>query len=219
MFFLNLTAGEFLTLLGALSGFVAALYLLDRTKRKKVVSTLRFWVPAFTAEEQQSRKRMREPWSLVLQLVSLLLLLLAIAQLQWGSRERRGRDHVVLLDTSAWAGELQSQETLIDREKDAASRYLAALPSRDRVMFVRADALATPVTPFTSDRGLVMNAVKGSRPELSALNIEQALSFAGQAQSWSGGQPGEIVYIGPQLMGENDRPLPAIPNLRAILVP
>ncbi len=219
MFFLNLTAGEFLTLLGALGGLVAALYLLDRTKRKKIVSTLRFWVPAFTAEEQQSRKRMREPWSLVLQLLSLLLLLLAIAQLQWGSRERRGRDYVILLDTSSWAGERESQGTLLDREKALARRYLSALPPRDRVMLVRADALTTPVTPFTSDRALVLNAVNESRAEFSTLNIEQGLSFARQAQSWSGSRPGEIVYIGPRLIGESDRPVPAIPNLRTILVP
>ncbi len=118
MFFLNLTAGEFLALFGALGGLIAALYLLDRTKRKKVVSTLRFWTAALTAEEQQSRKRMREPWSLVLQLVSLLLLLLAIAQLQWGTRERRGRDHVLLLDTSSWAAELTGRGTLLDQREE-----------------------------------------------------------------------------------------------------
>ena len=40
MFFLNLTAGEFFTLLGAVGGLITALYLLDQSKRKKVVSTL-----------------------------------------------------------------------------------------------------------------------------------------------------------------------------------
>ncbi len=140
MFFLNLTAGEFFTLLGALGGLITALYLLDRTKRKKVVSTLRFWTPALTAEEQQSRKRMREPWSLVLQLASLLLLLLAIAQLQWGTRARRGRDHVLLLDTSSWTAERMGAGTLLDHEKAVAERYLATLPARDRALLVRVDA-------------------------------------------------------------------------------
>ena len=31
----------------------------------------------------------------------------------------------------------------------------------------------------------------------SALNIAGALAYARQAQDWSGGRPGEIVYIGP----------------------
>jgi len=58
MFFLNLSMGEFFTLLGVVGGLVTALYLLDKSKRKKVVSTLRFWTPARSAEELQIRQRM-----------------------------------------------------------------------------------------------------------------------------------------------------------------
>ncbi|MFL6353549.1 MAG: vWA domain-containing protein [Bryobacteraceae bacterium] len=218
MFFLNLTAGEFLTLLGALAGVITALYFLDRAKQKKIVSTLRFWTPAVRVEERQSRKRMREPWSLVLQLVSLFLLLLAIAELQWGARERRGRDHVLLLDTSSWTAQQSSQGTLLEKEQRIARRYLADLPSRDRVMLVRADGLATPVTSFTSDRTQVTNAVTRSRPGFSALNIQQTLSFARHAQIWSGDRAGEIVYIGPQLISDRDAVTPQLPNLRVITV-
>src|SRR5205823_2105837 len=134
MFFLNLTAGEFLTLLGALGAVITALYLLDRAKRKKIVSTLRFWRPALRVEERQARKRMHEPWSLVLQLLSLLLLLLSIAELRWGARERSGRDHVLLLDTSSWTAQRSLQGILLDREKKIAQRYIAGLSISDRVM-------------------------------------------------------------------------------------
>ena len=219
MFFLNLTAGEFLALLGVLGGIITALYLLDRTKRKKVVSTLRFWVPGLSAEEQHSRKRMREPWSLVLQLVSLLLLLLAIAQSQWGTRQHSCRDHVVLLDTSSWAGAKVSATSVLDLEKRTAEQYLGRLAAQDRVMLVRVDALATPVTPFTSDRTQLRTALNESVAGYSALNIEQALSFARHAQSWSGGEQGEIVYIGPKLVADSDAGLQAPRNLRTITVP
>jgi hypothetical protein len=219
MFFLNLTAGEFFTLLGALGGFVTALYLLDRTKRKKVVSTLRFWTAALTAEERQSRKRMREPWSLVLQLLSLLLLLLAIAQLQWGTRERRGRDHVLLLDTSSWTAErAETAGTLLDREKNVAERYVATLAAEDRALLVRVDGLATPIGSFTSDRMQLLEEIRASTSGYSALNMDQALSVGRQAQSWSGGQPGEIVYIGPELIADADGAPPKLPNLRIIPV-
>lgn len=217
MFFLNLTLGEFFLLLGTLGGLITALYLLDRRKRKKVVSTLRFWTPAITAEQRQSRRRMREPWSLVLQLLSLLCLLLAIAQLQWGNRHR-ARDHVLLLDTSSWAGERTADGTLLDREKTVARRYLAALPAQDRVLLARVDALVTPVTGFTSDRAQLLPALSASHSGFSALNMEQALSFARQAQSWYPGRPGEIVYVGPGLISERDPAAPNLPNLRAILV-
>src|SRR5579863_6878850 len=197
MFFLNLTAAEFLALLGSLGGLVAALYLLDRARRKKVVSTLRFWMSAVTAEEKQTRKHMRDPLSLILQLVSLCLLLLAIAQLQWGTRERNGRDHILLLDTSAWSGEIDRNTTLLSREKTLADAYIARLPARDRVMVVEAGALVTPLTSFTADRAQLRAAVRGARSGWAALDIHQALAYAQQAQAWSGGNPGEIVYVGP----------------------
>jgi hypothetical protein len=108
MFFLNLTATEFLALFGVIGGLISLLYLLDKSKRKKVVSTLRFWTPAKSASGQQSRKKVQDPWSFILQLLALLFLLLAIAQLQWGTRERQGHDHILLLDASAWTAQQQA---------------------------------------------------------------------------------------------------------------
>ena len=46
MYLLNLSLGQFLGLFGALSAISVALYLLDRSRRKVVVSTLRFWTAA-----------------------------------------------------------------------------------------------------------------------------------------------------------------------------
>src|SRR5579875_246749 len=218
MFFLNLTAAEFVTLLSVLGGLIAALYLLDRTKRKKIVSTLRFWTPEGSARESQCRRRVRDPWSLALQLAGLLLLLLAIAQLQWGSRERSGRNYVVLLDASAWSAQSDERHTVLDREKEAAERYLTALAPMDRIMLVRADALATPLTPFTTDRARIARALHAVAAGYSALNIEQALTFAQQAQGWSGGARGEIVYIGPAMIAESEAAVPELPDLRIIAI-
>jgi Aerotolerance regulator N-terminal/von Willebrand factor type A domain len=220
MFFLNLTAGEFLTLLGGLGGLITALYLLDRAKRRKVVSTLRFWTTAAAAEEKQTRRRMRDPWSLILQLVSLFLLLLALAQLQWGTRERAAHDHVLLLDTSAWSASLDgSNVPLIDREKNAASAYIATVSPRDRVMIVLADALSTPVTPFTAERAQLSAALHAATPGWAALDMKQALDYAQEAQNWSGGQPGEIVYVGPKQIDSEETPARSISNLRVLSVP
>src|SRR4051794_14296400 len=224
MFFLNLSAGEFFALLGALGGLVTALYLLDRTKRKKIVSTLHFWTFAAAAQDQQPRKRMNQPWSLLLQLLSLALLLLAIAQLQWGTRGARALDHVLLIDTSAWSGQRVSADAgapvgiLLDRERQAARRYLGSLGASDRVLHVKVDALTTPAISFTSDTARILKALDDSKPGSSALNLAQALTFAQQAQSWSGGEPGEITYVGPgRTAGEKLGPLPR--NLRAIFTP
>ncbi len=219
MFFLNLTAAEFLTLLGALGGLIAALYLLDRAKRRKTVSTLQFWVDAGASQQHQARRKMHEPWSLVLQILSLLLLLLAISRMQWGNRESRARDHVLLLDTSSWTAAKpasgDTSPTVLDAEKTAARRYLSTLPLADRAMLVAADGLATPLTRFTADRRQLNAALNDLTPGFSALNVDAVLSFARQAQSWSGGAPGEIIYLGPRLV-EKDAGDWANLNLRVL---
>lgn len=204
MFFLNLSLGEFLGLLSVLSGLITALYLLDRAKKKKIVSTLRFWADAGRVDEQRRRKHVREPWSLVLQLVSLALLLLAIAQVQWGNRERQGRDHVVLLDCSSWMGQRTGKDTLLDKAKQAARKYISALPAHDRVMLVRVDALSTPITRFTDDRKDLMRAIDGSKPSYSALDLQQAFETASHSLRRIAPRTGDIVYIGSEHVASRD---------------
>src|ERR1700676_1815680 len=119
MSFLNLGLGELLGLAGAISAGVVALYLLDRSKRRQVVSTLRFWSAADVRTELKHRRRIQQPWSLILQLISLALLLTAIAGPQLGIFDVAGRDHVIVLDTSAWLGSRPNttagQGTLMDQ--------------------------------------------------------------------------------------------------------
>ena len=102
MYFLNLSFLQFLAVFGIISAISVALYLLDRSRRKLVVSTLRFWIAAEQPAVAARRRRIQQPWSLLLQLVSMALLLLAIAQLRLGTPAQAGRDHVIVLDTSAW---------------------------------------------------------------------------------------------------------------------
>ena len=99
MFFLNLTFVQFAALFGSISAVVVALYLLDRSRRKQTVATLRFWVAAEQPTVVTARKRIQQPWSLLLQLVSICLLLLAIAQLRIGSQCATPFDHVLILET------------------------------------------------------------------------------------------------------------------------
>lgn len=218
MNFLNLSLGELMGLAGAISAGVVALYLLDRSKRRQVVATLRFWAAADSRTEMKHRKRIQQPWSLLLQLLSLLFLLIALAGPRLGSDDS-GRDHVLILDTSAWMGARSGRTTLIDEARAAARAYLKALPSRDRVMLVRADALATPVTAFESDRGVVEEAIRQSQPGASVLNLSQALEFAQRAQKLQTQHAGEIVFAGAARVPEEEAALAALPsNLRVLQV-
>src|ERR1039457_4980369 len=152
MYFLNLTLLQFAALFGSISAVSVALYLLDRSRRKQIVSTLRFWVAAAQPGLAARRRRIQQPWSLILQLVSMALLLLSIAQLRFGAPLQAGHDHVIVLDTSSWMAARSGNRTLMDLARQSARQYLRALPGGDRVMLVRADSLATPATAFEPDR-------------------------------------------------------------------
>ena len=220
MFFLNLSLPEFLGLLGSLSGVVVALYLLDRMRKKHTVSTLRFFALSDKPPVLKHRRKLQQPWSLILQLLSLLLLLLAIAQLRLGSPARSSRDHVLILDSSAWMSARSGQVRLIDQARAAARGYVRMLPSSDRVMVVRADVLATPATLFESDRQKVQQAIDQTQPGAAPLNLEQALDFARQAQRLHSQQPGEIVLVGAGRVVGDEAAQPGPPaNLRFIPIP
>lgn len=224
MSFLNLTLGQFLTLFAAAGGIAFVLYLLDRSRRKLVVPTLRFWVAAEQPTAVVRRKTVSQPWSLILQLLGILLLLLAIAQLRFGVFSGRPRDHIVLLDTSAWMNAKappaanQPRRTLMDLARRDAALYVRNLPGSDRVMLVRADALATPATPFLADKLTLLRAIADSKPGSTALDLGQALAFAARIEHLSANRAGEIVYVGPARLGETDEAIPAVANLRVLLV-
>ena len=219
MFFANLTLLEFLGLLSMVGGVTAVLYLLTKSRRRFSVSTLRFWQDAGLVPEQHRRRRIDQPWSLLLQLLAIALLLLAIAQPRLGRPDNTGRDHVLILDTSAWMGARGTQGTLESDAMRQALRWLRNLPSQDRVMVIRAAALASPVTPFESDRGKIEAAIRGSSPGFDALDLEQAFSLATQSQRLQARSAGEIVYAGAGRLAAADSAGLAVPrNLRLLWV-
>src|SRR5690242_14294099 len=208
MYFLNLSVGQFLALFGAVSAVMIALYLLDRSRRRQVVATLRFWNMAEQPPVVTRRRHIQQPLSLILQLISMALLLLAIAQLRLGTPAGAPRDHVLLLETSAWMNARAGRDarTLMDLARERALAYVRAVPSRDRVMLVRVDALATPATPFEPNRKKLEQAIYASRPSATALNLDQAFLLARQVQAQGGRHGGEITFVGSGRVGERDAP-------------
>ncbi|MGD1072909.1 MAG: VWA domain-containing protein [Bryobacteraceae bacterium] len=229
MEFLNLSLGQFLTLFGTVSAISVALYLLDRTRRRQIVSTLRFWVAPGQPAPVSRRRRIQQPLSLLLQLLGMALLLLAIAEFQFGGTLNKRRDHVLILDTSAWMGanmpgaSLPNSRdmTLMDAARANALGWLRAVPPTDRVLLVRADGLATPATSWETDRRKVARAILASQPGATALNLSQNVEFARELQRQSGAESGEIVYVGPGRISSreaNSVNLPDIPAFRVLTV-
>ncbi len=193
MFFVNLSALEFLGLFAALGGVTLALYLLIRTRRQHKVATLKFWQAAQRKAQQQRRRRIDQPLSLLMQLLALLLLLLAIAQPRFGSKESSGTDHVLLLDASSW---MQIPEQQMEAKR-LALQWLRRLPAQDRVMVLKSDSLATPLTRFDSTAAEREAAVRQMAPSASALDLHPSFEVATQALRLHARRAGEIVYAGP----------------------
>jgi hypothetical protein len=215
---LNLTLPEVIALFSTVSAVLVTLYLLDRSRRKQIVATLQFWKPAENATSMRQKRRIQQPWSLLLQLLSIALLLLAISQMQWGQRNERVRDHILVLDTSAWMGARTGDSTLMDEARRSAIAYVRRLPASDRVMVVRADALATPATSLDTNRGVIERAIRESTPSSAALNLSQALEFAARVQKLHGGGLGDITYVGAGRVPVTDRDVTVPENLRLLPV-
>ncbi len=227
MSLLNLTLGQLLSVLAPVAAVVVALYLYDRTRRRQIVSTLRFFREMSRAPVFTRRKKIHQPWSLLMQLVCVALLLLAIAGPECCGRADAGRDHVLILETSAWmnssgpASSSGNRLPLMAAARRGALDYLRALAPQDRVLLVRADALATPVTPFTRNRPEIEQAIRASRPGATALNLHAALEVARSAQKLASGRPGEIVLVGSGRAAPRDLERAAgtdLAGVRAILV-
>jgi hypothetical protein len=220
MYFLNLSLLQMLTVFGAVSAVSVALYLLDRSRRKQIVSTLRFWV---AAEQPAVAARRQAYQSAVVAHSATGQHGAADAGAGAGALRRAGdggRDHVIVLDTSAWMAARSGNRTLMDIARQMARDYLRAVPARDRVMLVRADALATPATPFEPDHRKVEAAILASQPGSTALNLDQALAFARHAQGQEGRTAGEIAFVGTGRTAERDPGMAPPPrNLRVLLVP
>ncbi len=220
MFLLNLTLGQLLLVAGSLAALTTVLYLIDRSRKRLQVSTLRFWSDAEKPVASQRRRKIQQPVSLLLQLLALLLLLLAMAQPRLGSRDALPAQHVLLLDTSSWMearSPASADRTLMDDARDRAVAYVNALPASDEVMLVHADALASPATAFVASRQQLMQAIADAHPEATALRLRPVLAFAQKVQQL-GGRPGEVVYVGPaRIHGTADDFVPPA-NLRVIPV-
>lgn len=221
MEFLNLSFLEFSAIFTLLSGAVVALYLLDRSRQKIKAATLRFWQMAQIPPSQQRRRKIQQPWSLLLQLLGIALLLLAASQLRWGAANAVPRQHVLLLDVSAASGAKSrgnARMSVLSASQAKAKQWVRALPAQDKVLVVEAGSLLTPKTAFETKRSTVEKAIQVARTTNGSANLAQAFAFASQLQRRSGSLAGEIAYAGPARVAADAASLDQVPpNLRLLV--
>lgn len=207
---LNLALGQLLGLFLPLAAGLVALYFYDRSRRRVLVSTLRFWPRRPAPAVRQRHKRIQHPFSLALQLIALLLLLLAIADPRPDAVGPASQRRAILLDTSS-SMELSDDDgqQLMDQAKALALAYLDSVPSRDQIVLIAADGAPSVRVPFTADRGQLRESILAAVPGPTALDLAAAFDLAagtlrlaldaGGETLPAGRQTAEAVYIGPGL--------------------
>lgn len=232
---LNLALAELLTVAVPIAAGLVALYFYDRSRRRRVVSTLLFWPrrPAYPMSTR--RRRLQQPWSLLLQLLAAIFILLAIADLRFSGGGREPRRHVVIVETSAWMSAPASDDaggTLLDLARRRASAFLDALPPDDLVLLIRGDGNPMVVQGFTANQAELRAALDSLQASWTAANTGDAFELAKSALRLTAAQEasgdlaasntvGEVVYIGsgripPEMLGRIDTS--DLPHLRYIAV-
>ena len=182
------------------AGLAAAalwLYLHHRRPQRRKVSTLRFWA-SVQPVSQPRRRKLREPWAFLAQIIFLLLLVLALANPRWGPAFE-GRNVAIVLDASIWSqAHSVGEPAWIDRERAEALRLLDSLPSGDRILLLRAEADAPPLLPFSTDRAALRRAILAVQPSSVAADLPRALEMGRAALG--GARRGLLVYVGPGLI-------------------
>jgi Ca-activated chloride channel family protein len=201
MNWLALSPGWVATIWAGLAALALWLYLHHRRPQHRKVSTLRFWA-SVQPISQPRRRKLREPWAFLAQILFLLLLILALANPRWGTAFE-GRSVVLVLDASIWSQTHPAgAPAWIDQQRAEALRLLDSLPSGDRVLLLRAEAGAPPILPFTTDRAALRRAIQTVQPSSVAADIPHALE-TGRA-ALGGARRGLLVYVGPGLINADE---------------
>lgn len=224
---LNLTLTQFLAVLLPLAAGLVALYFYDRSRRRVRVSTLRFWPRHSSSPVVRRHKKIQQPWSLLLQLLAALLLLLAIADFRWGASENPHHHAIVLDGSAAMLYRSSSGGPVMEQGRQRALAYLDALPASDLVALIRADASPSVLVGFTDDRPRLRQAIRDFTPGWTALRLDAALELAQSSLYLAIGEPidgavpaslGETTYIGPGRLEPGTAPVAQPSYLRFIAV-
>lgn len=186
--------------LGLLAPVIALLYLHRPRRRTAVVSSLRFWRAVLEREpHRRFLGRLRNPLSLLLQLLIFLLLLLALARPEWGQL-LRGQNTVIVLDARA---RMQAGDTFSLARKAAGGLTARAGPDHE-VAVLANDGSPRILSPFSSDRRGLRESLTTIAPSDAGGGMRETLTLARRLIAGRPG-PGRIVVL-------TDRPLPPDEN-------
>ncbi len=206
----GLGLGELAFTFGLFGGAMVLLYLLRVRRRTVVVPFSPLWARVM-AETRSSAlfRRLQRPWSLLLQLLLVALIVLALGDPRTDGVAGAGCRHVatapppaadtlLLIDTSASMHALESGRTRLEAATLEARRRADALlkDPANRVMIASFDVRAQPLTPWTMDPAPVRAALQRlleDPPREVGTDFANGLAFAAAATA-EAARPTTLVF-------------------------
>lgn len=194
MNFLGLPLGTLVGVLGAVGAATVVLYILKLRRRALSVPFVALWRNAI-AEKQASRlfSQLKRWLSLLLQLLMVGLLVLALGDPRFEGALRDARNIVVIMDASASMKATDVRQSRVEAAKQRVHDLVRGLGPDDRMLVAQMDATVTPLSPLSSDLGLLHQAVDAMQATDSSADLEAALLFARDTLRGNGNA--EIILV------------------------
>ncbi len=166
----------------ALSAFalpIIIFYLVRERPRRQMVSNLIFWPQDQTVLAESARWRKLRRWfSLLLQLIFLLLLIAALTRPIWPWGSAQKNSVVIVIDASASMRAEQGNTSRFDAAVADADRFAKSLRSGEEAAVVLAGSAPQVLTGWTDSRHQLAEAFALAEPDTTASSPRQALVLA-----------------------------------------
>ncbi len=171
-----------LATLGALFGGAAlvttVLYILKLRRRRVFVPFAPLWQRVLLDDDANQLFSQLKRWlSLALQLLLLALLVLALGDPRWGSKND-GRHILVLVDTSASMKSTDVAPSRLGAAKIQLLKLVQGLGAADRMLIAKMDAGVTPLSSMTADLGDLTEAVNRLEASDTRVDLRRGIDFA-----------------------------------------
>ncbi len=165
--------------LSALALPIIIFYLVRERPRRRVVSNLLFWPQDQTVLSESARWRKLRRWfSLMLQLIFLLLLIAALTRPLWPWGSAQKDSAVIVIDASASMRAKHGNTSRFEVAVEEAKRFAKSLGSGDEVAVVLAGATPQVLTGWTDSRHQLEEAFSKAKPDTVSSSPGPALLLA-----------------------------------------
>lgn len=201
MTFAGLSLAQLLGVFGVAAALTTALYILKLRRRTVPVPFVNLWEKILRDKEATSLfSRLKRLLSLFVQLALLLLLALALGDPRRGALSVRGRNLVVLLDTSASMQASDVGPSRLAEAKHEVQKIIRGLGGADRMLIARMDASVTSLGPMSGDTSELERELEGAVATDTRVDFARALRFA--TDTLRGLENPEIVVVSDGRVGE-----------------